>query len=205
MLNRLSQLFATIGFNIEAKNDKLVGPFSINDQRAHLVVRVLGAGEATILNFEVVGLLSPEAVRASDHIGAFVQYLLAQNWRFGAGSVELDTDGEVRVLVELPLADGEVTANQLRLILQILGRNGVELLSKGQHVLKTGQEPSGQEEAASSDGDADLVELLGRFRRMAQTAAGRAALSELKAKDDCPPMVRIMVDAALQQAIPDEL
>lgn len=207
MLNKLSQLFKSIGFHIEQDGDKLVGPFTIDGNRSHLVVRVVGSGDGTILDFEVIGLIPTSEIRSSDHIAAFVQYLLAQNWSFSAGSVEMDTDGEVRVLVELPLADGEVTASQLRLIIQILGRNGAELLLKGRQVLQTGSVQA-EEEKKDTEADvpsADMIQLLLRFRRMAQTAEGRAALVALKSKDDCPQMVVIMVEAALSQVVPDEL
>lgn len=207
MLNKLSQLFKSIDFQIESDGQKLVGPFTINGNQAHLVVRVGGSGEGTIIDFAVIGLIPVSEVRESSHIGAFVQYLLAQNWRFSAGSVELDTDGELRVLVELPLADGDITANQLRLIIQILGRNGAELLNKGRSVLQTGSEGA-DEQVDNNEPDVpgpEMIELFLKFKRMAQSAEGRASLVALKEQDGCPSMVRIMVDAALQQSVPDEL
>lgn len=207
MLNKLSQLFKSIGFQIESDGKKLIGPFTIDGNRSHLVVRVVGSGDGTIIDFEVLGLIPISEIRDSDHIAAFVQYLLAQNWGFSAGTVEMDTDGEVRVLVELPLADGEITASQLRLIIQILGRNGAELLRKGRQVLQTGAVEADEEknEAESNVPSSDMIQMLIKFKGMAQTTEGRAALVALKSKEDCPPMVRVMVDLALQQSVPDEL
>lgn len=207
MMSKIQKLFTSIGFQIEQVGDKLVGPFNIDGKRSHLVVQEVGSGNGAIFNFEVIGLIEPEEVRESDHLGAFVKYLLAQNWRFAAGSVEMDTDGEVRVTIELPLADGEITANQLRLIIQILGRNGSELLDKGRRVLATGEAEDGDQPAGSEPEvpSAEPIELFFRFKRMAQTTEGRASLVGLKEQEGCPPLVRIMAETALQQAIPDEL
>lgn len=208
MLKNLEQLFKSIGFHVEVNGEHLIGPYIINDNESRLIVSVLGDGEGTILNFEVIGLISPDEVQNSDHIGAFVQYLLAQNWRFSAGSVEMDTDGEVRILVELPLADSELTANQLRLILNILGRNGAELVIKGRQVLQTGSYEEDDAQASSDDPEVpspDMIELFLRFKQLAQTSEGRAQLVALQQKKDCPPSVRMMVEVALQQSVPDEL
>lgn len=204
MLDRISSLFREIGFRAQSDGKRLVGPFTIDGNESVLVASVIGEGEDTILNFEVIGLIKPDEIRKSEHVGAFVQYLLAQNWRFTAGSLEMDTDGEVRVLVELPLADADITANQLRLVIQLLGRNGAELLEKGRRVLATGS-PEAEEGSDPEMPSQDMIELLLRFKKMAQTAEGRASLRKLKEQDGCPSVVRIMVEAALQQATPDEL
>jgi hypothetical protein len=207
MLNTIEQLFKTIGFQVHNTGDRIIGGFNIDGVDSHLVVHMIGSGDGTILNFEMIGLIKPDEVRNSKHIGAFVHYLLAQNWNFTAGSLELNTDGEVRVLVELPLADSELTASQLSLIMKILAHNSSMLLQKGRRVLETGSEEPGEK----TDSDepeipsSDMINLMIRFKSMAQTAEGRASLLALKRQDDLPPMVRIMVETALQQAVPDEL
>jgi hypothetical protein len=178
-----------------------------------LVVRVLGPEDARIVNFEVVGLIPTDEIHESKHLMAFVQFLLAQNWRFSAGSLEMDTDGEVRVLVELPLGDNNLTPKQLRLILEILGRNGTELVTKGLRVLQTGSEEEKETSAGETPSieqrlgldDPETMKLFFQFKSMAETPAGRAQLMELKAQSGCPPLIVILVDAALQSAVPDEL
>lgn len=206
MLNQIAKTFQSVGFNVQLDDDKLIGPFPINHRKAILVVRVLGPQDAHIVNFEVLGLIPTAEIRKSAHMEAFVQYLLAQNWRFSAGALEMDTDGEIRVLVELPLADNNLTPKQLRLILEILGRNGAELATKGLRVLETGSE----EEEAQAEQRLDLddpksMKLYFQFKAMAETPAGRAQLMELKAQPNCPALIVILVDAALQSAVPDEL
>jgi len=212
MLQTIAHTFQTVGFQVQLNEDKLIGPYTIQNRKAMLVVRVLGPEDARIVNFEVMGLIPTAEIRQSHHLAAFVQYLLAQNWRFSAGSVEMDTDGEVRVLVELPLADSTLTPKQLRLILEILGRNGAELVTKGLRVLETG---SADEDEASDEvpsleqrlglDDPETMELFFRFKEMAQTAEGRAQLVQLKSQPNCPNVVIIMIDAAMQAALPDAL
>ena len=93
------------------------------------------------------------------------------------------------------MADAEITARQLRLIIEILCRNAAELLSKGHHALKTGEESTEEKTSASgTDGvTPDLVELFVRFRAIAQTAESRAALITLQSQFEILFSVRIMV------------
>lgn len=209
ILGKIEVLFEEIGFHVRHIGDRLIGNFTIGEVSSNLSLTVQGSGDGAILNFELIGLLKPEEVRESQHIGAFLQYLLAQNWQFSAGTLEMDTDGEVRVLVELPLADSAMTAAQLRLVIQILGQNAAQLLQKGRRVLATGSPVSDDAEEDVADDETssaqDLMQMFERFMAMAETADGRTTLLEMKSQSSCPPLIARLIDEALKRAMPDEL
>jgi hypothetical protein len=67
-------------------------------------------------NGQMLRICVPEvyAMQAFEHRGAMCEAMLAANWRVRVASYVLDeSDGEVRVVCDIPLQDGVVTSGQL--------------------------------------------------------------------------------------------
>lgn len=119
----------------------------------------------------------------------------------------MDRDGEVRATVELPLADAQVTPNQVRLIINILAIMVDKVVEEGREVLKTGKLPSPQTESESGPMAElqQMVEMHQKLSKLKATADGRAKLAQLANDANMPAMVRSIAQHLLGETAPDEL
>ncbi len=89
-----------------------------SDGERSLLLHVMLQEEGRMLRMCV-----PEVYSISEfpHRGAFCEAMLAANWRVRVASYVLDeSDGEVRVVCDLPLEDGAVTGAQLSRMLTLV-------------------------------------------------------------------------------------
>lgn len=206
-LNSIQTLLQSADLPFEVNKGRLVVPFPVNEEPALLVISSQMNG--LVINFELVGLIPPQVVSESEHLGAFLWFITQQNWRTSAGSCELDKDGELRVVVEIPLADAEITNNQLKLVFQLLRDHGQAMRTAGVAVLRTGEIPddSPQARVAETRQQQQIAEAIRlSFLNMAQTPAGRAELAKIANPDSGHPAeVRALAKHVLAQTGPTEL
>lgn len=201
-ISHLSSLFQSINFNFEQQDDRIVAGVSIADVQSRLLVSLASNGD--IVNFELIGLVDIEEVRKSDHVGAFVQFLLARNWSTAAGALELDKDGEVRVVLELPMADALMTPRQLRLVLDIMLSHVKALLTDGVSILRTGT--VSKEETDEGSEEESIGRAFMAFMQMSQSEDGRAQLRAIAIDSNAPNMLRALANRVLTTAAaPSEL
>lgn len=168
-----------------------------------VLVRTYDDGEL----FEAVmaDFLPTELHQNSEHKLQFLFYLLHKAWQTKFGTPEVDTDGEVRLLVEFPLVDAEMTVRQFERIVKMLSLQAVEIAIEGAKVLKTGELPSTKQNDSSSVQDM-MESLLPDMLRLATTASGRAKLLAIASDDDTPEPVRDIakkIMAELSSSTPD--
>ncbi|PJB42537.1 MAG: hypothetical protein CO105_10840 [Comamonadaceae bacterium CG_4_9_14_3_um_filter_60_33] len=141
--------------------------------------------EGRIFELTVGRIIPMELVQASAHTAAFHLYLLSAAWDTSFGTPEVDKgDGEVRVLVEVPLADAVMTLDQVRFCI----RGAVQLCEKireeGTEVLKTGQLPT----SATNIDAATMARL--QIIQLMETAKGRATARAMATNTALPQAVR---------------
>lgn len=206
-LKKINELLAGGEFLLEAREDRLLVRLPIHEQAGLVVIST--QLEGLVINFELMNLIPPQAVRQSEHLGAFLWFITQQNWKTAAGSCELDKDGELRVVVEIPQADAEFTSKQLSLVFNLLRQHGQTILTDGLAVLQTGEipadEPPTQVDAARREQSSAQAILL-KFVEMAESAAGRGQLAAIaNPQSGLPAEVREMARLVLAKTGPAEL
>lgn len=206
-LQHIHSLLSQANLPTKLENGSLLSILSVNGHEAILCINTQVDG--AVLNFEVVGLLPSEIVRNSNHIGAFVSFVLAHNWKTPAGSCELDRDGELRVVMEIPMADLQMSMEQLHLTLKLLKMHCHAMLTQGVEVLKTGELQQKQDATPVEQAQEQVAmghQIYLQFVEMAKTPAGREQLAAVaSAQSGLPTNIRQMAQAVLEQAGPAEL
>lgn len=150
--------------------------------------------------------LPTELHQQSNHKLAFLFFLLHKAWQTKFGTPEVDKDGEVRLLVEFPLVDAEMTVRQFERIVKTLGLQAVALAIEGAEVLKTGEVPSSKQEDSSTSVQDMIDTVMPGMLQLATTEAGRAKLLAAANNDDAPELVRDIAKkilAEMSSAAPD--
>jgi len=154
--------------------------------------------EATMVQF-----LPTELHQESEHKLQFLFYLLHKAWQTKFGTPEVDKDGEVRLLVEIPLVDAQMTLKQFERILKVATKTAVEIAVEGSQILMHGEMP----ESAGTDGDNRLRQVMVAMIEMVGSADGNVKLKQIADDDEYPEQIRLMarklLDASSQA--PDEL
>jgi hypothetical protein len=145
--------------------------------------------EATMADF-----LSTELHQKSEHKLKFLFYLLHKAWETKFGTPEVDKDGEVRFLVEIPLLDAEMTLKQFERILRVATQTAVEIALEGGQILMDGTMPDSDE----SDINDRMRQAVVAMIEMVGTAEGRAKLEEIAASEKAPDLLRSMARKLLQ-------
>ncbi len=123
-------------------------------------------------------------IQESEHKAAFHLYLLSAAWDTSLGPPELDRDdGEVRVLVEVALADALMTESQLRMCIHGSVELSRKIRAEGLTVLKTEQLP-----ASTPSQDVATMARLAIVQLM-ETAQGRAAARVMTINSELPAVV----------------
>lgn len=204
-IQTIATLLASFGGQPSEDDGALVLPFPIEGEEATL--RVSEQMDGLVINFELINLLSPSEVQQSKHASAFVGFLLAQNWQTAAGSCEMDRDGEVRVVLELPVADAQITESQLKLILALLANQAEAVIGEGRAILHDGLSDAGKtllEQLQGATGRSD-AEVIAQLAELAATPEGRSRLEAIASDEALPGRIRQLAQQVLGADGPDEL
>lgn len=152
----------------------------------HSIILIFKApNEGRIFELTVGRVIPTEVIQASAHKAAFHLYLLSAAWDTSFGTPEVDrADGEVRVLVEVPLADAVMTVDQLRLCIKGAAQLCEKIRTEGLEVLKTGLLP-----ATAPSADAATMARL-QIIQLMETEQGRVAVRALATNAELPQAVR---------------
>jgi len=202
-INHISSLLRQIDFKFQEKDGRITAKVAIDDDQSFDVAITLQV-DGDVINFEFMNLLSKREVVETEHQGAFLGYILQQNWNTASGAIELDTDGEVRVVMEVPMADVLMSVDQIKLIFTLMGSQVKSLLAEGRSILRTGKAKN------PSDGSEDsvkqnLAEAYLAMVRMSQSTRGRAELAEILRNENLPPVLRALAVKLLSDNSPEEL
>lgn len=141
--SQISSFLQSVGLQAQSHPNGLVVHVTLPEEGATPFLLVFrAASEGQIFELTCAQILPIELIQQSPHKTLFMLYLLNAAWTGSFGTPEMDsTDGEVRVLTEVPLADAVMTENQFRLILDGTLRLANRIRHEGLKVLQTGQFP----------------------------------------------------------------
>lgn len=163
-----------LGFPMGGSSDRIFG----------IQVRSYENGE--MFEASAVNLIPTELCQKSNHKGPFLFYLLNTAWETKLGAPEVDKDGEVRVLVEIPLADAEMTLKQYDTILKTLGLVAMKIGLEGEQILEKGE----IEETHAQNKNPKSREIMAAMIDMLGTAGGSEKLLKIVADEEYPEEVR---------------
>jgi hypothetical protein len=183
-IEQIASFLDQIEFKYERKDDRIRSAMQIaGDHTISLIFSTPKEGGIFELS---IGLIIPtELIQASEHKAAFYLYLLNAAWNTSFGTPEVDRrDGEVRVLVEVPLADAVMTLAQLRLCIHGAAQLCETIRAEGTEVLKTGQLP-----ASAPPADTATMARL-QIIQLMETAEGRVAARALATDPELSQTIR---------------
>lgn len=159
--------------------------------------------------FEVVsmGFVPNKSIKNTKHLQTFLFYLLNFAWNTNFGTPEMDTDGEVRLLLEMPLEDNTLTFQQFKKIVDSLVFMSMKMGIEADGILKTGNLPQGNNQ--ESNAQSALIALLSALAdpnvqsevKQQAVAAAEALLND----PDITEQIKLLVRAALGANIPDSI
>ncbi len=159
-------------------------PVVASGRNLTLLVRSYDNGE--IFEAAAANFIPTEVCQKSQHKGQFLFYLLNQAWETKFGTPELDKDGEVRLLVEVPLVDAVMTVKQYEKILKTLTHLTARIGIEGMQILENGEVKGGQVSEKASNPHEVMAMLIG----MAGSASGREQLLKIIADEEYPEEFR---------------
>lgn len=204
-IQSVANAFSELELKFQTNEDKLLVGFGLDGVTFHVLVHT--AVNGNVLMFDARGFFDTEKVQASKHKSAFALYLLQLNWQTPAGAFEMDSDGEVGLTFEVPMADAQVTVRQVALIVDMLQSKVQSVVTGGNAVLQTGELPT-EEVRSGSTAMAELAQLVKLQQQMAALAdsdEGRAMLAQVAVDKDMPGAVRQLAQMVLSSSVPDEL
>ena len=138
--------------------------------------------------FEVIvaGFIPTELNQKSNYKLEFLFYLLHKAWDTKLGTPEVDEDGEVRLLVEIPLMDAAMTARQFEYVLRVASSFAVEIAIEGARVLTDGAMPP----SFGQNGDGQLQQAVAAMAEMVGSAEGLGRLKQIAEDEDAPEQLR---------------
>lgn len=180
-----------LGFPMGGSSDRVFG----------IQVRSYDNGER--FEASAVNFIPTELCQKSEHKGPFMFYLLNTAWETKLGAPEVDKDGEVRLLVEIPLADAEMTLKQYDTILKTLGVLAIKIGLEGVQILEKGE----IEETQARNKNPKSREIMVAMIDMLGTAGGREKLLKIVADEEYSEEVRKTAASILKAAAasPDSL
>lgn len=159
--------------------------------------------------FEAVmmGFLPKDLVENSEHKTRFLFYLLHKAWHTKFGTPEVNEDGEVRLLVEVPLIDAPMTLKQFEHILRVATLTAVQIGAEGSQILMHGEMPEDEDV-----GD-KMRQAMVMMVEMVGTDEGHANLAEIAANENVPDVLRLAArrlmavsrEASGPYSVPDSL
>lgn len=207
LLDHIASLLRELGLSFQLEDKRITASMQIHDTPGHLLVSLTGGGE--IANFELIGLVPPAVVQSSDQKSRFIEYLFARNWSTASGALEMDSDGEVRAVLEVPLADAVMTVRQLALILKSLVSHGESLVTSGLSLLRSDAHPTEPAPSSldlpSSPGAVSASRVMEAFLKLARAPGGRDKLLRVQSDGNAPEVLRSMAGIMLSSTVPDSL
>lgn len=197
-LAQIGALLSEAGVQHEHKENYLMSTMSVGQDETTYGVAFFSRMEGTVFEAACLGIIPTEKIASSEHKGIFMMYLLDVAWNTAFGTPELDKrDGELRLLVELPLADAQMTSGQIKLIVEGLMRQAVRIRAQGTQVLETGRlpEPPAAAPAANNDDQAAMARL--SVLQLIQTARGREQARALLSDPANPEFLRAAIRGML--------
>lgn len=193
-LKEISGFLDQIGYKHGVEDERIVTGVQLDD--GHSVPMLITAPkDGNLFQLAAINVIPVEAIKQSEYKTAFMFYLLHTAWETSFCTPEMDTDGELRVLVEIPLADAVMTVNQLAFILKGLIMFSEKIHAEGLHLLSTGQKLESATAESEAGQETMAMTILGQ---LLPTAEGRAKLRQLLQNPEAPPVLR----AAIQNAMP---
>lgn len=169
-----------------------------------MTILVRSYDEGAFFEAMMMGFIPQELHQKSQHKLEFLFYLLHKAWETKFGTPEVNTDGEVRLLVEIPLMDAEMTLKQYGHILSVATRTAVTLQIEGVQILQNGALESSDD---TPDDQRRLEEAMSAMLGMVTSSEGRAKLKVILEDDDYPDVLRDLARKLLEASsqVPDAL
>lgn len=201
-LDAISTLLLQLDWNHERRDGVLYSQVAEAEGQPPYGMVFSAPQDGSIFELSIGNILPLEQVQQSPHKALFLMYLLHAAWTSSFGTPEMDSrDGEVRVLLELPLADAVMTPAQMQLILQGTIRLSSRIRQEGGRVLETGQfpQPPAEQPANRQGIDEETAAKLAVMEAM-QTAEGRQKIREVANHPDAPAILRQVARSMLPLA-----
>jgi hypothetical protein len=183
-VDQIAALLEQSDFNFEREDEIILSGLDLGDGQAVSMIFVASGG-GSVFKLAMGRIIPLELIQASDHKAVFHLYLLSAAWNSSFGTPEVDRDdGELRVLVEIPLADAVMTLDQLRLAIHGAGQLCDLIRKEGTEVLRTGQLPK-----TASPADA-MTAARHVIVQLIETPQGRVQARALATDPQAPQFVR---------------
>lgn len=201
-IEQLRTFTQQLGFTFEEVSIEEQDVLAINvptetpDGTLELTIIVKSYDNGEMFEAMMVKFLPTELHQKSEYKLPFLSYLLQKAWNTKFGTPEVDKDGEVRLLVEIPLMDAEMTLKQFERILRVTTQTAVEIALEGSQILTHGEIPEDNDQ----DMDDHMRQAMETMIEMVGTAQGRAKLEEVAADKNVPDMLRSIARKLLAKA-----
>ena len=106
-------------------------PTEVPNGKQDLTIAVRSYEDGEMFEAVVIGFISTELHQKSEHKMQFLFYLLHKAWQTKFGTPEVNKDGEVRLVVEVPLVDALMTLKQFEHILRVAAMTAVQIAVEG--------------------------------------------------------------------------
>ncbi|MDD2934063.1 MAG: hypothetical protein PHO76_09285 [Methylotenera sp.] len=124
--------------NYEMKDNDIVYGIKVNHSFKHHI-RLDENGE--LFQMYARAMVDAETVNTSPHKALISSYLLKWGYDTKFCTTEMDSDGEIRLAVEIPLEDNTLTERQFSRIFGTLAEVADRMISEVNHILETGNLP----------------------------------------------------------------
>lgn len=196
-LQQLATLLDEVEIRYETKEGHLLSRFSDGPDDNVFDIVFLTRGEGTVFEAACLGVIPTEKITSSEHKPLFLMYLLDVAWNTSFGTPELDKrDGELRVLVEVPLADATMTSGQVGFIVRGLMHLASRIRTEGSLVLETGRLPEPKAAAPEAQESQSAMARLSVLQ-LIQAADGRRQVRAMLADSATPDFLRETIRSML--------
>jgi len=166
-------------------------PVEVQGDNGEIALLMRTYDEGEMFEAFTINFIPTDLIKQSKHSATFMFHLLNTAWDTKFGTPEMDKDGEVRVTVEFPLVDAQLTFKQMERVVKTISKMTVQLALEGIHILKTG-------ELVQEKVKPNLEQMAGTFGMMVTVTEGREQLQSFIADADCPEDVRRLARIALE-------
>lgn len=191
-LKQISGFLDQLEFKHGLEDEKIITAFQLEDDH-QLPMMITAPHDGSIFQIAAFKAIPTETISESEYKTQFMFYLLHAAWETSFCTPEMDKDGELRLLLEIPLADAEMTVRQLAFIIQGMLQFGNKVRSEGLEVLRTGTQPESNSRSSASS-EAMAMSLVGQ---LLPSVEGRAKLRLLLQGTETPAPLRAAIEAVL--------
>lgn len=195
----------------EGDNDIFFQCTKIGEHEIDIKLIAILRDEGKMFEMATGGFVSTETIQRSEHKAAFLYYLLNFAWNTPFGTPELNNDGELSFLLEMPLEDNTLTYQQFNKIVDGMVRMSASLSVAVNSILKTGKLP--ENNANKPTAEATLIALLSALAdpNTPEETMQRAieAANELLGSENVSEQIKLLIRAAIgasiRASIPDSI